>query len=72
MVEKIQTQFCAGSTPAEITTTISELRSFGLGVILAYAREAEISDTAGPSESQSQQIEQWLSGSLKVSWITYL
>ncbi|PUU74569.1 FAD-linked oxidoreductase-like protein [Tuber borchii] len=59
------TQFCAGSTPAEIATTISELRSLGLGVILAYAREAEISDTAGLSESQSQQIEQWLSGSLK-------
>ncbi|KAG0635302.1 FAD-linked oxidoreductase-like protein [Tuber brumale] len=60
------TQFCAGSTSTEITATISELRSLGLaGVILAYAREAEITDTAVSSESQSQQIKQWLDGSLK-------
>ncbi|PWW79120.1 FAD-linked oxidoreductase, partial [Tuber magnatum] len=60
------TQFCAGSTSAEIAATISGLRSLGLaGVILAYAREAEITDTAAPSESQSQQIKQWLDGSLK-------
>ncbi|CAZ79540.1 unnamed protein product [Tuber melanosporum] len=60
------TQFCAGSTSAEITATISELRSLGLaGVILAYSREAEITDTAASSESQSQQIKQWLDGSLK-------
>ncbi|RPB03098.1 FAD-linked oxidoreductase, partial [Choiromyces venosus 120613-1] len=59
-------QFCAGSTSAEITATISELRSLGLaGVILAYAREAEMSDTVVSSENQSQQIKQWLDGSLK-------
>ncbi|CUS14594.1 unnamed protein product [Tuber aestivum] len=59
-------QFCAGSTSAEIAATISELRSLGLaGVILAYAREAEITDTAVSPENQSQQIKQWLDGSLK-------
>lgn len=62
---KKQAQFCAGSNPSEVTSTVSNLRSLGYrGVILAYAREAEIADSASAS-SQSQQVAEWLEGTLK-------
>ncbi|KAH0613489.1 uncharacterized protein H6S33_005375 [Morchella sextelata] len=57
-------QFCAGATAAEIAGTIENLRSLGYGgVILAYAREAEITDTSASTELQN--IREWLEGSLK-------
>lgn len=59
-----QAQFCAGATPSEIANTVSNLRSLGYeGVILAYAREAEITDASASTELQN--IEEWLDGTLK-------
>lgn len=60
-----QAQFCAGSNSLEIENTVSKLRSLGYrGVILAYAREAEITDSMSP-ESKPQEVKEWLEGTLK-------
>ncbi|KAL7268787.1 proline dehydrogenase [Rhizina undulata] len=58
-------QFCAGSTPKEISRTVSSLHSLGYkGIILTYAREVETTDKPS-SSSASKQIAEWLDGTLK-------
>ncbi|EEQ89556.1 proline oxidase [Blastomyces dermatitidis ER-3] len=65
-------QFCAGSTEAEIKNTVRDLKALGFkGVITAYAREVDLSNTAeADSEAKHQtshqgHVTQWLEGSLK-------
>ncbi|KAI5842776.1 FAD-linked oxidoreductase-like protein [Tricharina praecox] len=56
--------FCAGSTPTEISRTVSSLRSLGYsGLILAYAREVSSPSSPSPT-STSADIASWLSGTL--------
>ncbi|EEP79882.1 predicted protein [Uncinocarpus reesii 1704] len=65
-------QFCAGRTEAEIRRTVEGLREMGYrGVILAYAREVDLSNSqyqAGSAESNAlhqEHVAQWLQGTLQ-------
>ncbi|WEW56980.1 proline dehydrogenase [Emydomyces testavorans] len=65
-------QFCAGRTESEIRRTVEGLRTMGYrGVILAYAREVELSDSMyqlGTAESEAlhkSHVAQWLQGTLQ-------
>ncbi|KAI5789529.1 FAD-linked oxidoreductase-like protein [Pyronema domesticum] len=60
--------FCAGSSAPAISSTITSLRSLGYtGIILAYAREVDVSSTSSSSSSSSSasEIQQWLTGTLR-------
>lgn len=62
--------FCAGSTPAEIATTMSYLRSLGYsGIILNYAREVEHAVNASTAAGLSE-IAQWREGQLRTIALT--
>ncbi|KAI1912818.1 proline dehydrogenase [Ophidiomyces ophidiicola] len=65
-------QFCAGRSEAEIRRTVEGLRDMGYkGVILAYAREVDLSSShyqSGTAESDAlhqAHVAQWLQGTLK-------
>lgn len=70
-------QFCAGRTQPEIQQTVDGLREMGYGgVILTYAREADLSGSAETGTetgtthsdgdlSHKEQVAQWLKGSLQ-------
>lgn len=65
-------QFCAGRTEAEIRRTIEGLREMGYrGVILAYAREVDLSNshyqsgTADSNAMHQEHVAQWLQGTLQ-------
>jgi hypothetical protein len=63
-------QFCAGRTQREIRRTVDGLRELGYrGIILAYAREEEFSESQGPifaPESLHQNsVALWLKGTLQ-------
>ncbi|EAS28609.3 uncharacterized protein CIMG_09813 [Coccidioides immitis RS] len=65
-------QFCAGRTEAEIRETVEGLRSMGYrGVILAYAREVDLSNSqfqSGTADSDAlhkEHVAQWLQGTLR-------
>ncbi|KAF8540458.1 FAD-linked oxidoreductase-like protein, partial [Trichophaea hybrida] len=62
--------FCAGSTPEQIQSTITTLRTLGyLGIILAYAREVSPSSSSSTS-SNTAEISQWLTGTLQTISLT--
>ncbi|KAF3934190.1 hypothetical protein ABW20_dc0106027 [Dactylellina cionopaga] len=61
--------FCAGNTQGEIQTTLSRLKSWGFqSIILAYAKEVEVTDKAiatATKESTEADIASWKLGTLK-------
>ncbi|KAL7269907.1 hypothetical protein RUND412_007400 [Rhizina undulata] len=59
-----QAQFCAGSTPKEISRTVSSLHSLNYkGIILTYAREVETTDKLAVSttvDNANKLLDHWI------------